>query len=249
MPRFRRALSPNDWIYLLVYAVVVLFGLLIMQFWDALGFALGSSIAATGIAGWVIFLYVRSSDKDRERIAMLRTLGVEEIFVSRSSAIRHELEPRLDAARNGIDIMGFGLRALREDLIDHFEDWAKTKKVRILLLDPEFPQTQFSYADQRDREEANPPGTIRSDVQSFLSATAGIRKMYPETFSVRLYQCLPMVNIARMDDEIFWGPYFNGLQSRNTPTFRVVRTGVMYKVLVSHFDKVWSDDKLSSPAP
>ena len=98
---------------------------------------------------------------------------------------------------------------------------------------------------QRDAEEGNAPGSISTDVQEFLDRTAEVRVQHPDRFQVRLYTALPSINVFRVDDELFWGPYLVRRQSRNTPTFLVSRGGGLFDRIVEHFELLWSDGELS----
>ncbi|HEY7487927.1 MAG TPA: hypothetical protein VH912_25975 [Streptosporangiaceae bacterium] len=230
---------------MLVYALIFVVGISIYQIRSAFTFAVGTSLVATGVAGWVIFFWVRQSDTSARALQSLAGLGITDAFVVRSVPIRNEYEARFRSSRDQISIMGFGLRALREDFGDQFADWARSTSVRILLLDPEAPSVRVPYADQRDAEENNPVGSIRSDVAAMLSFTVDMRNNYPDSFQIRLYSCLPSINVCIIDDEAFWGPYILGRQSRNTVTFLCRRGGHMYTTLVDHFEQIWNSPTMS----
>ena len=72
--------------------------------------------------------------EEDERVKTIRDSGLRHVFNARSVGIKAEYDDRLATAHEAIDIMGFGLRHLREDHDMHFEDWAKRATVRILVL-------------------------------------------------------------------------------------------------------------------
>lgn len=248
MPKF----SPKHWIYVLVHGLLALVGLCICFVGPEypLWFAIGTSLLSAGIAGWVIFVYVLVSDDVGRRVGVVTEFGIRDVFDRRSMRIRDQYESRLIAAKESIDILGFGLSALREDLSNDFSRWKKVAKVRILLLDPTFPSDEKSYAKQRDAEEGNPLGDIEKDVRAFLKAIQGhVGAAGGTQFQVRLYRCLPSVNIFRIDDDLFWGPYLVRDQSRNMPTFLVGRGGILFERMSAHFNHIWIDPNLSSEVP
>lgn len=155
-------------VYILAHAIVILFGFLFSRSEDGIVSAIGASMIAAGITGWVIFTYVLLSQRVTEQLSILTEFGFLKAFDARAVRIKAEYDERLDRAREHIDIMGFGLRSLREDYLNDFEKWKRNANVRILLLDPEFPDRQFSYAKQRDQEEVNHEGTIEADVRQFI---------------------------------------------------------------------------------
>jgi hypothetical protein len=238
-------LTPRHWVYLLLHLVVFMAGVLIVRVGGAIASGLGSSLVAAAVAGWVLFVWVLVNQDQARRIEILARLGLIDAFTARSTHIKEQYDQRLAGARQCIDIMGFGLRQLREDYNNEFAVWASRAQVRILLIDPEAPDPAFSNADQRDSEEGNAPGSIAADVQEFVQKTTAVRAANPTRFQVRLYTALPSVNIFRVDDELFWGPYLVRTQSRNTPTFLVKRGGGLFDRLAGHFDELWSDPSLS----
>ncbi len=242
----RKKLTTTNWVYLLAYALIFAIGAALYQVRGVFTLSVGTALIATGIAGWVIFFWVRESEVRARSLQNLADFGITDAFAVRSVAIRGEYELRFKASRDQISIMGFGLRALREDFGDQFQDWARATTVRILLLDPDAPNIKHAYADQRDAEESNPAGSIRKDVHEFISRTHAIRLEYADSFQIRLYRCIPSINVCIIDDEAFWGPYVFGRQSRSTVTFLCRRGGHMYTTLATHFDQVWRN---SRPAP
>jgi hypothetical protein len=242
-------LNPRHWIYLLLHLVVFMAGVLTVRVHGAVASGIGASLIAAAVAGWVLFVWVMVNQEQARRLEILATLGLVDAFTARSTRIKEQYDQRLRGARQSIDIMGFGLRQLREDYISDFTSWASRAHVRILLIDPDAPTTALSHANQRDLEEGNAQGSIATDVREFLQQTATARATHPSRFQVRLYTALPSVNIFRVDDELFWGPYLTSTQSRNTPTFLVKRGGGLYDRLVAHFEELWNNPKLAHDPP
>ena len=232
----------KHWVYLAVHFVLLLLGSSLVVFGEGSAITnIGASLIATGMAGGVVFVYVLLSSQTAERLSMLETSGILAVHPFRSVSIRSEYEKRLAKAQDRIDIIGFGLSHLRQDFSEHFENWCSRATVRILLIDPSFPNQSGSLAGIRDTEERNPHGTIESDVRAFVAETAMLIAQNPK-FEVRLYRAIPAVNYFRIDDEAFWGPYFVTTQSRNTPTFLVSRRGVLFQSLERHFDCLWTSE-------
>jgi hypothetical protein len=191
-------------------------------------------------------LYLALADDFKRRLQTLSEAGVLGIFEGRAARIRDEYVNRLKDARRQVDVIGFGLSAFREDFQAEIPQWKDRARVRILILDPEFPSPRTSYAAQRDREEGNPEGKIADECKKFVEDFAGFTCSDPKgSLEIRKYRCLPTINILRVDDELFWGPYLIKKQSRNTPTFLVKRGGFLFDHFTSHFDYIW--EHLSEP--
>lgn len=245
----RLAFSQKNVIYLLVHAVLFVIGVLLIIAGGSAKEGVGAALAGTAVAGWAMFAYVLITDRWSRRLEMLGRFGIVDAFAARSISIREEYEGRLRRARASIDVLGFGQRALREDFGEHFSEWAASAHVRILLVDPDFPQGDFSISGQRDLEEQNDVGSIARDVHAFVRAARAVVTTMPDRFEIRLYRCLPAVNILRIDDDLFWGPYLIHEQSRNSPTFVVRRGGLLFDRLLAHFDTIWVSDDFSRPVP
>lgn len=252
-----KLLRPTHYVYLMVHALLFFAGVLLAllagsrqepsQIWVGLGTAL----LATGITGWVVFVYLFMSESRSRQIKLLDEVGVTGAFNSRSLTIRDEYDSRISKASKQIDVMGFGLSALRRDHLRNFAAWSKQADMRILLIDREPPDGRESYADQRDREEYESDGKIRTDVSDFIVGCEkeGLKPRTGGKFQVRLYTCLPSINYFRIDDEILWGPYLIGQSSHNLPTFIVRRGGTLFGRLENHFDDIWKNDTFSRPLP
>ncbi len=239
----KRWLSPTSWVYALAHVVVFLLGFLLVRSESKIALNVGASLMAAGIVGLVIFVYVFLSESRAQRLEILSQFGFVSAFDARAARIKAEYDQRLSHATERIDIMGFGLRALWDDYHEQFEQWKERADVRILLIDP-----TSRYAAQRDEEENDLPGSIRGSVQRFVRETSVLRaNPGKHQFQIRLYTCLPSVNIFRVDDDLFWGPYLVKEQSRNAPTFIVRSGGILFRRLTQQFDHIWNDDRLSRP--
>jgi hypothetical protein len=207
---------------------------------------IGGSLIAAGIAGEILFLYVASSQQTKDKLDLLSIAGLQRIFPTRSVSIRDEYHSRLRNAKE-VDILGFGLSSFREDYRSQFAELSLKTSFRILLLDPDFPSRTDSVATIRDREEGNNDGDIRRDVEAFESAVRRAEPPVKTNFRVRRLTALPSINIFRMDDEIFWGPYLIADQSRNMPTLLVRRGGFLYDQIKHHFEQLWTNNQFSKP--
>ncbi|HWM47193.1 MAG TPA: hypothetical protein VNR11_09805 [Xanthobacteraceae bacterium] len=248
-----RWLNPANLTWLFAHLVVLLLGIIMMnaeanllllnKSWSE---AIGSGLVATGITGEILFLYVLLSDRVSARFEILAKAGLIKVFPHRSVRMKEEYHSRLKHAKE-IDVLGFGQSHFRQDYGDEFRKLSLQATVRVVLIDPDFPSTDFSIADLRDNEEDNQVGRIRDDVEAFIRTVRDAAGLNRNRFKIRLLRAIPCVSLFRIDDEIFWGPYFVGQQSRNTPTFLAQRGGFLYNDLKEHFDLVWESDKFSAP--
>ena len=246
MWKWMKLTNPANLIWLFGHLVLIASGFAIIGWFEQTPIqAVGASFVATGGAGCVLYLYVRASDNLRERIEIVTRYGFVDVFPARQTRIKGEYDARLDVASHNIDILAFGLASFREDYGDRLAELKARADIRILLIDPAYPTPEHGYAQQRDKEEGNSANVIDRNVKDFLKACTEI---VDNRLQIKLYTCLPSVNIFRIDDELFWGPYLIGKPSRNMPTFIVRRGGIIFDVLLEHFDDIWSNDQFSQSA-
>jgi hypothetical protein len=247
---WRRWLRPSGIIWAMAHVIVFLLGLVFINsafiglLSESLSQGIGGSLVAAGIGGEIIFLYVTVSEDWRLRLQMFFDAGLLQIFQRRSVSIRNEYDVRLSTAKE-IDVIGYGLGSLRQDYGSHFANWSQRARVRILLIDPDFPTADYSLADIRDTEEGRTRGDTRRDAEAFIALvlnSTGIRK---SSFELRKMRAIPVASFLRADDQIFWGPYLINEQSRNSPTLLIQRHGFLFDAMLSHFENLWSD-KFSS---
>lgn len=206
---------------------------------------IGSAFIATGVAGEVLFLYVMLSDATRARLELFSQAGLLKVFPHRSVRMREEYDALLKDAKE-VDVLGFGQSSFRQDYSDQFKQLSSHATLRIILVDPDFPVPQNSFADLRDGEEGNRAGQIRRDVEEFLKVVRQTPGLSRTRFKIKLFRAIPSVSLFRIDDLIFWGPYLIGSQSRNTPTMLVQRGGFLFDRFKQHFDQIWNNDQFSS---
>lgn len=241
-----RVFSPLNVLYLVIHGALLIIGYLLTASKSPLVFAIGTSLIAAGVTGWAVFVHIFISEARQKKIRLFDELRIEAFFRSRGPSIKPEYDVRIARVCRHIDVLGFGQRALVEDYLVKFPDWKKRASVRILLLDPEYPVAENSVASLRDHDEGDNGGDIARDVRTFISQAGGL---FNEQFQVRLYRCLPTVNLFRIDDDLFWGPYLIRRVSRNSPTFVVNSGGVLFTELMDHFETIWSSDSLSRKVP
>jgi hypothetical protein len=254
--RFGRGLvqsltTPIGMLWILNHIIIVLLGVVFLNSQgiqaalpQGVAMGIGGSLIATGIAGASLFLYVLTGESLRSRVEALTKSGIINVFPARSVRIRSEYDDRLRVARQ-IDLVGYGLSAFRQDYVNDFVTWSERAHVRILLIDPDFPTPETSLADQRDREENHPIGQTRNDVLAFEKAVSELRGLRRDQFQVRRMRSIPSINLFRINDEIFWGPYLMNQQSRNTVTLLVSRNGYLFDMLVGHFEALWAQSSTS----
>lgn len=249
-------ISPGNVLYLFAHGAVFLLGMILVVFGSfsdpttigaVVCSSIGASLIAAALTGWVVYVYVHRSGSLADTLTSFARFGFIAAFPRRSITIRDEYDDRMRRFSKRADILGFGLNALRQDHAASFGRWKQQGHVRVLLIDPDYPTPNASFAGERDAEENDAVGTIAQQVRQFVRDTKG--HLEADRFEIRLYRCLPLLNMFRIDSDILWGPYLMAEPSRNAPTFVVREGGEMFDRLVNHFEHIWSDARWSRPVP
>lgn len=173
------------------------------------------------------------------------------IYPGRSRPIKNEYETRIRHAYSAIDIMGLSLATFLYDYRDSLFEISKQVPIRILLIDPSFPEVSKSnsIAALRAKEEKREAGEIVSGVISWINFVKDNLSSYMKEdcrLKISLYSVIPTVNIFRVDGSLFAGPYLLGLDSRDTVTllaqdklhthqYQIIFNDYMY-----HFNETWN---------
>lgn len=234
-------------LYLLLHVILILLGVSITQLssndtWAPVTISIGTSLVAAGAAGIVLYLWISFQANAAEVLSQVSAAGIVALMPFRSSKIKAEYDKRLASATK-IEVLGLALSAFREDYRNELRGFASRADMKVLLLDPDAPNSLATFADLKDREEGLTPGRTRTDIIAFVREGWPIQQEFPDQFQIRLYRGTPAVNFLRLDDEAFWGPYLVGGASRNMPTFVVRRGGYLFRSLSEHFDSLWKESE------
>jgi hypothetical protein len=218
--------------------------------------AVGQSLIGAGIVGLIFLLYTWLDLADRVAKATLGEAGVTGAFANRDEDGTRKYGDLVKRARHNVDILGYGLPSFRQAQIVGGEPWPSDARVRILLVDPYFPDKDAPYADQRDIEEATVFQQTRVDVMEFVRTCASHQRAATDAavdaqkesrFEMKLFGCLPSVTMFRVDHVLYWGPYLVGRTNQQCPLVRVEAGGFLYEQLLEHFERVWTER--SRPVP
>lgn len=241
--------NPIHTIYYLAHLIVFIIGVILINIdskHHALFESIGASLAAAAITGLVIFIYIKNADDLRVKVQMLVTLGLHQAFDMRGLKNTNEYKSRLIKASKNIDILGYGLGTFLDEHFNDFHTWKAKCEVRILLIDPDFPNPNSPLCNQRDIEEGKTIGTLKNEVTAFINKTKSIVGQGSKgSFSIKYFKCIPSITIFRIDDEILWGPYFVNHLSRDTPMFIVKKGGVLYDQILAQFENIWNSADFS----
>ncbi|HEU4737679.1 MAG TPA: hypothetical protein VFS54_01215 [Solirubrobacterales bacterium] len=177
-----------------------------------------------------------------------------------------EIEQAVLKAEESVDILEVSLKTMRN--IDT-EKWRGCKaKVRIILLDPLFPEKDENgngnghgheaqplavrpLAVQRDLEEDEYPGAILKEVHDivrllpdeWLEPSAEGEKGSESESCVKLAKVMPTLSYFRIDDMAYFAPLVHKQVGDRTMHLELAKGGGFFNELTRHFDNLWNDEK------
>ncbi len=165
----------------------------------------------------------------------VQAAGIQDVYSERLGIVKsQEYVPRQETVSRRVDILGLGLWNFYVDVGPQLKGMAKRGvRIRILVLDPEWD----GIAKFRDAEDKQRSGTLASEV---IDLTKTIMSYRNPKIQIRWYRATPTINVYRLDDVMFAGPYFVDRPSRNTFTLRLSPQGFLYEQFSQHFESLWN---------
>lgn len=168
--------------------------------------------------------------------------GITAAFKTRAE-INDECDKKNESAREHIDIVAFGLTSLRESKANVIENaLGRGAKIRILSMDPE-----SNFLKERQEEEGGTQD-IGQQIRGLQQWVDDLAEKYPGKIELRFYRCMTLDFYWRVDDTIYFGPYWNGIQSQRTVTYKIDKPGNGFDAYQEYFDQLWERFDPEEPA-
>jgi hypothetical protein len=179
------------------------------------------------------------------------------LFGGRGDAFFQLYDQAIEALTSELDIFSLKLSRFRQRYGTQLLQLSQRVKIRIAILDPQFPlpQDNCSIASIRDREGRAHSGAIMRDVAAWCDLYEGyIERVRRGTLQItagsglhiHLYNALPTINLFRADTSLFVGPYLLNVEDRHTPTFLIKGDTPersmgrnLFREYQKHFAAVW----------
>lgn len=210
-------------------------------------FGVGQSVIASALVSLVMLLgtwsdrlisnatsrsITRVLEDYRSAVEVLKRTGLRQIHNDRY--IRPVYQRYQSEVMDRIDLLGMSLKHFQEDVGGELVKWVQdrqTLQIRIILLNP-----TSQYCDIRDAEEGESVGEV---AKWSLRLTETVLRANHPRIKVRWHNTLPTVNMYRLDDVVFMGPYLIGRLSRLTTTLEVDVKGLFAEQYLQHFENLW----------
>jgi len=194
-----------------------------------------SLLAAAASSFLTIFLVDQRQEK------AVDMWGLDKAYTSRADKNK-DSDPRLKDLRYRLDGVAFGLKTFRSVHSDEIKDALRRGvEIRLLTMSPSSP-----FVEQREKEEQEQPGQIRNTILQLVEWANSLNEQgFKGSITVKGYNCMTLDFYWRMDDDIYFGPYWYGKPSQQTVTYKLVKDGLGFELYEKYFESIWCNDTLT----
>ena len=108
------------------------------------------------------------------------------------------------------------------------------------------PDCENVFLKQREKEEGKQEGDIRNSINQLVEWADNLNnKNYRGKIVVKGYSSMTLDFYWRVDGEVYIGPYWYGIPSQQTITYKFTDNGKGFSVYTNYFEKLWNDSKLT----
>lgn len=212
--------------------------------------SIASAVATTPTSGWIRGDVVGISPNAMHQLDSINNVvtawGLERIFKTRAEKNAESdvlLEKHNIAHLDGI---AFGLRSFRNTREkDVLQCLCNGMQMRLLVMNP-----YSSFVEQRAIEENSMPNKIADSILDLLEWVNKLNKECAAKsgkgrIDVKLYSAMTLDFYWRIDDCLYVGPYWFGVDSQQTITYKFKNGGRGFTLYSYYFEDLWNNDELA----
>ena len=223
---------------LVILAIGVFMSLMDVFVWkstSSIVLNIGCSFIASALVSLVTIFLV-----ERQAINPVDEWKITRIYSTRAEK-NADSDPQLEKAHYMVDAVAFGLKSFRTKQSKRVEGCLRRGvNFRIITMDPESP-----YVRQRAIEEKETEDQIKHTIEDLIQwADEFNAKGHKGRIMVKGYNCMTLDFYWRVDDDLFIGPYWYGVPSQQTITYRFERGGKGFTTYTEYFDTLWENSEL-----
>ena len=203
--------------------------------WNTAFISVGCSLIASGLVIVCHDFFV-----EKKTVSMLDEWNITKIFATRAEK-NAESDPELTKTKYRIDAVAFGLGSFRGKHTPKVEACLRNGvNIRIITMNPESP-----YTEVRDMEEGKAQGQTRHSIEKLVEwadkLNASSRK---GKIVIKGYSCMTLDFYWRVDNVLYIGPYWYGVDSQQTITYKFVDGGKGFTQYTDYFETLWDSDSI-----
>lgn len=234
-----------NWKSLFAGAIIILVGIgmcvgsaFLPETWNTILLSIGCSLIASGLVILMHDFFV-----ERKETSLLDEWKIERIYSTRAEK-NAESDLELTKAKYCVDAVAFGLSSFRSKQTSKVEQCLrKGVNFRIITMNP-----NCQYVDVRDEEENKQKGTTQYSIQKLVEWADTLNaKNCRGKIIVKGYSSMTLDFYWRVDDTLFVGPYWYGVDSQQTITYKFIDGGKGFSQYTEYFESLWNNTNLCTP--
>lgn len=223
---------------LIVLVLGILLAIADLTWWhlsSSWGLSVGCSLIASSLVILLTTLFV-----ERQAYSALDEWKIEKIFSTRAEK-NAESDPQLDHAKYCVDAVAFGLNSFRSSH-DKRVDACLRRGVnfRIITMNP-----NSKHVKERAIEEGQVEDQIKNTIERLVEWANQKNKLgYKGKIVIKGYSSMTLDFYWRVDDELYVGPYWYGIDSQQTITYKFISGGRGFTQYTDYFEQLWENNEL-----
>ncbi len=201
-----------------------------------LGISIGCSLISSSVVAILTTVFV-----EKQHPNPLDEWKIDKIYSTRAEK-NAESDPKLKKVKDHLDVVAFGLKSFRSKQSKTVETLLRNGvNIRIITMNPDSP-----FVTQRETEEQEQPGQIQNTIYQLIEWADKLNtEKYKGKIIIKAYSCMTLDFYWRMDDELYVGPYWYGISSQQTITYKFIKGGRGFDHYTDYFDSLWDNIDLT----
>ena len=206
--------------------------------WNNIMLSIGCSLIASGLVILMQDFFI-----EKKNVSQLDEWKIDRIFSTRAEK-NAESDPELSKAKYCIDAVAFGLESFRSKQTPKVENCLhKGVNFRILTMNPNSP-----YVNERDSEEGKKEETTKFSIEQMVEWADTLNaKNFKGKIIVKGYNSMTLDFYWRVDNTVYVGPYWYGVDSQQTITYKFLDGGKGFTQYTEYFSSLWDNKRLCTP--
>ncbi len=196
--------------------------------------SIGCSLIASGTAVILTALFF-----ERRKTDPMEGSGANRVYMTRGE-MNADCEKAMKKCKYAIDVIGFGQKTFRSKQTPLVRKMLERGvNFRFITMDPDFP-----FVEERERAEKEVSGQIKKTIHDLVKWADELNAAgYKGKIIVKGHNTMTLEFFWRVDNALFLGPYWYGLDSQETISYQY-GTGSVSGTYFRYFDDLWSDEDL-----
>lgn len=101
---------------------------------------------------------------------------------------------------------------------------------------------ESAFVSEREKEENESQGQIKNTITQLIEWAEKLNKKGKNgTIEIKGYNCMTLDFYWRVDNEVYIGPYWQGISSQQTITYKFEEGGLGFQQYTEYFENLWNN--------